>query len=125
MAGEQRAEISLRNSIGHSNTGSNNFFPTAHSDLDFEAEPIEAVLQYVDREKIGLPTAIAADADTITFTVSVEALISFSAVFKFFVMDTLTKMKFPRLGAGYGREGHTLRSDDYCGPQARRRTRIS
>ena len=63
------------------------FHVTGDADVDFETEPIEAVLQYVDHEKIGPPTVIAADAETITFTVSVEALVSFGASFSFFIID--------------------------------------
>jgi hypothetical protein len=68
---------------------------TAHAATEFEAEPIEAVLQYVDPDKIGSPTVIAADADTISFTVSVEALVSFSAQFNFFVIDHVDKDEVP------------------------------
>lgn len=71
--------------------GDLNFDVTGYTDVEFEAEPIEAVLQYVDAQKIGPPTAIAADADTITFTVRVEALVRFSALFSFFVIDSVDK----------------------------------
>jgi hypothetical protein len=71
------------------------FDVTAHAVTEFEAEPIEAVLQYVDPDKIGSPTVIAADADTVTFTVSVEALVSFSAQFNFLVIDHVDKDEVP------------------------------
>jgi hypothetical protein len=68
--------------------GDLNFHATGRVNyVDFESEPIEAVLQYV--KSIGPPTAIDADADTITFTVSVEASVSFSALFNFFVRDRI------------------------------------
>lgn len=73
--------------------GDLNFGVTGYADVDYEPEPIAAVFQYIDPEKIGHPMAIAADADTITFTVSVEALVSFSALFNFFVIDSIDKDK--------------------------------
>ncbi|MQA67269.1 MAG: hypothetical protein GEU76_15430 [Alphaproteobacteria bacterium] len=71
------------------------FHPTGNADVDFESEPIEAVLQYVDPQEIGEPTAIAADADTITFIVPVEALISFTAQFNFYVVDGIDHDEVP------------------------------
>ncbi len=68
-----------------------NFHATGDADVDFETEPIEAALQFVNPQTIGPPTVIAADADTITFTVSVEALVHFSALFHFFVTDSIDK----------------------------------
>jgi hypothetical protein len=68
-----------------------NFDATADADVDFETEPTEAALQFVNQQTIGPPTAIAADAGTITFTVSVEALVQFSALFYFFVIDGIDK----------------------------------
>jgi hypothetical protein len=41
--------------------GDLDFDVTGDSHIDFEAEPIEAVLQYIDSQKIGPPTAIAAE----------------------------------------------------------------
>jgi PIN domain len=75
--------------------GDLDFHATGDAAADFEAEPIEAVLQYIAPDKIGSPTVIAVDADTITFTVSVEGLVSFSARFDFFIRDSVDKDEVP------------------------------
>ena len=57
----------------------------ANTDIDFEAEPIVAVVQWLNFETIARPKAIDVDGNTVTFTVGVEALVSFEASFEFFV----------------------------------------
>lgn len=62
-----------------------------HADVMFEAEPLSAALQYVDPQSIGQPTVIAVDGETVTFTVRVEALVGFEALFSFYVTDSIDK----------------------------------
>lgn len=71
--------------------GELNFHATADADAEFESEPIEATFQSLDPQSIGLPITIAADDDTVTFTVPVEALVEFTAAFHFFVYDSVDK----------------------------------
>lgn len=69
-----------------------------HADVSFEAEPLSAVLQYVSPQSIGQPTVIAVDAEAVTFTVRVEALIGFEALFSFYVTDSIDRDEV-RLGS--------------------------
>lgn len=62
-----------------------------HADVSFEAEPLSAVLQFVSPHSIGQPTVIAVDGETVTFTVRVEALVGFEALFSFYVTDSIDK----------------------------------
>ena len=57
------------------------------TDFDFEAEPLSAVLQQASPEVNGSPVVIAADGDTVTFSVEVEAFVGFEASFNFYVID--------------------------------------
>ena len=59
----------------------------ATTDTYFESEALDATLQSVDPSSVGGPVVIASDAQTITFYVSVNATISFSAMFYFSVRD--------------------------------------
>ena len=61
------------------------------ADIMFEAEPLSAALQYVAPDTISAPTAIAVDGETVTFTVRVDALVGFEALFSFYVTDSIDK----------------------------------
>jgi len=63
----------------------------AHADVLFVAEALGAALQYVHSQTIGDPTVIAADDETLTFNVRLEALVSFEALFSFLVIDSVDK----------------------------------
>lgn len=63
----------------------------AYADVEFEADPLSAALQNISNEKISKPTIIAADDETVTFTVRVEALVGFEATFSFSVFDSIDK----------------------------------
>lgn len=62
-----------------------------HADILFEAEPLSAALQYVLPDKIGPPTVIAVNGETVTFTVRVDALVGFEALFSFYVTDSVDR----------------------------------
>lgn len=62
-----------------------------HADVMFESEPLSAALQYVSPGTIGQPTVIAVDGESMTFTVRVEALVGFEALFSFYVTDSVDK----------------------------------
>ncbi len=62
-----------------------------HADILFEAEPLSAALQYVLPDKIGPPTIIAVDGETVTFTARVDALVGFEAQFSFYVTDSIDR----------------------------------
>ena len=61
------------------------------ADVSFEAEPLGAVLQHVPPQRIGQPTVIAVDGETVTFTVRVEAVVGFEASFSFYVTDSIDR----------------------------------
>lgn len=63
----------------------------AHADITFEAEPLSAILQHISAETISSPTVIAVDGETVTFTVRVDALIGFDALFNFYVTDSIDR----------------------------------
>ena len=67
------------------------FIPTGTTDVFFESESTLAVMQYVDLQSIAMPKAIAADADTVTFTVRAKALVSFEAEFQFYIVDGIDR----------------------------------
>lgn len=67
------------------------FSVDGHADVEFEAEPLGAVLQVVNPQSIGQPTVIAVDSDTVTFTVGLEACVGFEASFNFFVEDSVDR----------------------------------
>ncbi|CAN7401531.1 PIN domain-containing protein [Rhizobium sp. LjRoot254] len=59
-----------------------------HGPLDYEAEPIGAVLQYIDLDQIGQPSVLLEDEDEVDFVVSVVAVVGFEAQFDFYVYDS-------------------------------------
>jgi hypothetical protein len=68
------------------------------SDLYFEAEPLSAFLREIPQLRIGSPTIIAVDGATVTFTIRVEAVVEFEALFSFYLYDSFDKDSV-RLGA--------------------------
>ena len=67
------------------------FHITGESNLLFEAEPLSGVLQNILLKTIGDPTVIAADDETVTFTVQVDAAVRFEASFNFYFVDCIDK----------------------------------
>lgn len=63
----------------------------ADADINFEAEALSAVLQYILPDSIGIPTVISTDVETVTFLVCVDALVGFEALFTFFARDSIDK----------------------------------
>lgn len=57
--------------------------------LDYEAEPVSAVLQSIDAESIANAIVIAEDDEGITFTVTVSAKVGFEANFNFYAHDSI------------------------------------
>ena len=74
------------------------FWPTAHADTYFDAEPLSAVAQYILSDTIEDPVVIAVDRETVTFTVGVEVRVGFTATFHFFAVDNVDRDEIP-LGA--------------------------
>lgn len=70
----------------------------ARTEVLFDAEPTGAVLQYIPASSIGKPVVIAVDAESLTFTVKVEALVDFEASFTFYVIDSIDRDEV-RLGS--------------------------
>lgn len=62
----------------------------AHSPLDVDFEPLSAALQYLDLDGAE-PTVIAADGESVTFIVKLEALVSFEASFTYSVRDSIDR----------------------------------
>lgn len=67
------------------------FHADGWSSVDFETEPLSACLQSVNWEGAASPVVIAADADIVTFTTRVTALVSFEASFRFEVRDGIDR----------------------------------
>ena len=67
------------------------FHPDGLSGLEFDSEPTSAVMQFVDLETASDPVVIAADDETVTFTINVEAVVAFEASFSFYVKDGIDK----------------------------------
>ncbi len=67
------------------------FEPETHSGLDYEAEPTSASLRLVKFETLSNPTIIDANDETVSFTVSVDAVIQFEAEFTFYAYDSFDK----------------------------------
>lgn len=65
-----------------------NFYVSGFVDIPFEAEPLSATLIHVSPQSIANPTVIAGGSATVTFSVSVEALVGFEAAFHFFITDS-------------------------------------
>lgn len=82
------------------------FYPDGLSDWAFGLEPIGADLQSVDRDTLSLPNVIAADEDTVTFTVDVETLVSFEANCSFYVRDSIDRDYFE-----VGSETYTVKKE--------------
>jgi hypothetical protein len=57
--------------------------------LDYEAEPLSAVLQYLDLDAIEAPVVIAEDDDQVTFSTTAIAKVGFEAEFNFYVHDSI------------------------------------
>ncbi len=68
-----------------------------HSDLYFEAEPLSAFLRDIPQLRIGSPTILAVDGETVTFTIRVVAIVEFEASFSFYVKDGFDR-EYVRLG---------------------------
>ncbi|WP_027037097.1 PIN domain-containing protein [Mesorhizobium ciceri] len=60
-----------------------------HAPLEYEYEPLSAVVQYIDVDKLEPPVVIAEDADQVTFTVKVIAKVGFEAEFNFYAHDSI------------------------------------
>lgn len=69
------------------------------SPLDFESEPISIIVESVDPSTASEPVVIAADDEVVSFTVEVEADVTFDARFSFFVKDWIDR-DFVSLGSG-------------------------
>ncbi|RWP38750.1 PIN domain-containing protein [Mesorhizobium sp.] len=61
----------------------------ADAPLDYDVEPISAVLQYIYKDKISAPSVIAEDEDQLTLSVKVVAKIGFEAAFSFYARDSI------------------------------------
>ncbi len=73
------------------NTG---FYPDGSSDRIFEFMPIGADLLSVDSGTASVPIVIAADKNTVTFTIDVESLVAFEADCSFYVRDSIDRDYF-------------------------------
>lgn len=65
------------------------FGVNADAPLDYDVEPISAVLQHIYKDKIGSPAVIAEDDDQVTFSVKVVAKVGFEAEFSFYAHDSI------------------------------------
>ena len=63
----------------------------AHADLFYEAEGYEAAIQFVDPATLGDPKVLSVDDETVTFSVIVNARIKFTALFTFYVHDSIDR----------------------------------
>lgn len=81
-----------------------------HADVLFEAEPLSAEMQYVTPQSIGQPTVIAVDGETVTFTVRVEAVVAFEALFSFYAPDSVDR-DYVSLGSEEAQVEETLPFD--------------
>ncbi|MEZ2410407.1 PIN domain-containing protein [Bosea sp. RCC_152_1] len=61
----------------------------ADAPLNYEVEPLNAVLQHIYSDKIGAPSVIAEDENEMTMTVKVVAKIGFEAAFSFYAHDAV------------------------------------
>jgi hypothetical protein len=65
------------------------------SPFEYESEPLGAVMQYLKLDTATTPVVIAADEDTVTFTINVRAVIGFEAEFSFFLRDSIDRDYVP------------------------------
>jgi len=63
--------------------GDLDFYADGSSPFEFEAEPTSAVMQSVHLGTASPPIVIATDEKSITFTITVKALVAFEAEFRF------------------------------------------
>lgn len=63
----------------------------ASSYVDFEEEPESAVLKSIDWAAVPAPTVIALDADSVTFTLELKAVVTYGANFSFHVRDSIDR----------------------------------
>lgn len=63
----------------------------AWSSLEFEAEPIAAALQTIDWDGASQPVVIAADDDSVTFTIKLTAKVGFDAMFSYHHYDSFDR----------------------------------
>ncbi len=71
------------------------FHSVGDTGLDFDSDPISAVMQWVDLSTASDPVVIAADDETVTFTINVEAVVAFEANFSFYVEDSIDRDYVP------------------------------
>lgn len=69
----------------------NHYHIEAWSPLEFEAEPIGAVLQEIDWESASQPVVIAADEESATFTIKLKATVGFDALFSYYHHDSFDR----------------------------------
>lgn len=69
----------------------NDFDCEADSFANFEVEPESVALQSIDWAAVPAPTVIAVDADSVTFTLDLKAVVSYGADFSFYVRDSIDK----------------------------------
>ena len=67
------------------------FHSVGDAGLHFDSDPISAVMQWVDLNTASDPVVIAADDETVTFTINVEAVVAFEANFSFYVEDSIDR----------------------------------
>jgi hypothetical protein len=65
------------------------FDVNADAPLEYDVEPISAVLQHIYKDKIGPPAVIAEDDDQVTFSIKVVAKVGFEAEFCFYAHDSI------------------------------------
>ena len=63
----------------------------ADARLDWDAEPLGAVVQFLEPDKTGRPQVIDVRDGAVTFTVEVEAQVCFEASFEFYARDSVDK----------------------------------
>lgn len=63
----------------------------ASSYVDFEAEADSAELKSIDWAAVPEPAVIALDADSVTFTLELKAVVSYDANFSFYVRDSIDR----------------------------------
>lgn len=63
----------------------------AWSALEFEAEPLSAVVQSIDWDSASPPSVVAADDDCVTFTVRLTATVEFEALFSYHHYDSFDR----------------------------------
>lgn len=86
--------IQLIESVEHAfeyRLDSTHFYAEADSYLDFEADPMSAVMQSIDLETVSEPIIIAVEDDVVTFSIELVALIGFEASFNFYAKDYIDR----------------------------------